>query len=163
MAAWDQGVKGASHVKSKCHIQWLDGRDFGIPENDGIAARAHLQSLKDSRSELIQGLLTPEAFLVADKESIDSYLDPIEQVPSEQIGLQEDLKPFICVAQTAKFDPTDSQDVKKYEKKAPGYLGGLDIAGCVLMDDVWPSLFMRLHGGSHSFWPIAAAHPAHGI
>ncbi|KAM7185685.1 hypothetical protein V8F20_011709 [Naviculisporaceae sp. PSN 640] len=160
---WDQGVKGASHVKSKAHIQWLDGRDFGIAENDLHAARAHFQSLKDSKSPLIQGLITPsDAFLVADEPSINSFLHPLPEFHPDPLDMQEDTKPIIRIAQ-AKYDPATMEDHTKkiYNKEAPGYTGELDVAGCVLMDDMWPSLFMSLHAGLYSFWPIAAAHPGH--
>jgi len=150
---WGSGVAGHEHIKSKCKITWLDGRDFNIPENDIPAARRHFKSLRDTKSPILAGLLTPDAFLVADKHSVNSFLHPATSPDPEYLDAA-DLTPFITLSQSKEFDAADAA----LDKESPGYPGQVYVAGSVLFDDVWPALFMRLYEVK-ALWPIAAVHP----
>lgn len=150
---WGAGVFGHEHIKSKCNVKWLDGRDYNIPENDIAAARRHFKSLHNAKSPILNGLLTPDAFLVADKTSVNSFLCP-PTLPGQDYIDACDLTPFITIAQSQPFDPA----VAAQDKESPGYVGQLYVAGNVLFDDVWPALFMRLYD-LKAMWPIAAVHP----
>ncbi|KAK3318931.1 hypothetical protein B0H66DRAFT_253040 [Apodospora peruviana] len=145
---WGEGVAGINDViKSKCEIRWIDGRDHGIAEGDIEAARRHFSSLVP-----VTRFLTIQAFLVADKASIDSYLNkPV--LPGQNLVDAADLGSFILVADQ-EFNPD-----RVPPNEAPGWDGSVRVLGSVLFDDVWASMFERIHSNLWSFWPIAGVHP----
>ncbi|KAK4206314.1 hypothetical protein QBC37DRAFT_381219 [Rhypophila decipiens] len=150
----EETVLGASSIKQSCKITWLDGREHGIPENDIPAARRHFTSLRESKSPLINSLLFPhDVFLLADRDAIDSYLNPPSLSGQDWIDTT-DLKSHITLIQGAGFNAEQAAR----DKEAPGYSGLVWVAGCALFEDVFPGLFMTLYEPKQ-LWNISACHP----
>lgn len=143
---------GSESVKSSMKITWLDGREFNIPENNIPAARTHYKFLQESKSPLVDKFLLPSAFLVADKNSVSSYLNP-PVLPEQDYIDAADLLPHIVVAE-GEFDTTRAGT----DPGAPGYEGYVHVAGEMLMEDVFPGLFMSLYQ-LKDLWNVAGSHP----
>ncbi|KAM7218637.1 hypothetical protein V8F06_005956 [Rhypophila decipiens] len=145
-------VLGSESVKSSMEITWLDGREFNLAENDMAAARAHFKSLKESKSPLVDKFLLAPAFLVADETAVSSYLNP-PVLPGQDYIDAADLLPHIVLVQD-KFDAPRAAN----DRDAPGYEGFVHVAGSLLMEDVFPGLFMTMYQ-MKDMWNIAASHP----
>ncbi|KAK0724144.1 hypothetical protein B0H67DRAFT_640712 [Lasiosphaeris hirsuta] len=153
LAGWDEGVAGADAVKSKLAIKWIDGRELGILEGDVEAARGHFATGRQTDSDTFRGFLTPPAFLVADKASIDSYLKRPE-LPGQNLIDDADLGSWITVADF-EFDAARAAR----DRESPGFNGSMRVLESVLIDDVWAGLW---YGGNQlkTSWPIARDHPS---
>ncbi|KAM7215907.1 hypothetical protein V8F06_008665 [Rhypophila decipiens] len=154
-AAWSsmQGnVLGAEQVKDSCKIICINGNEYGIPEGDIATARSHYKSLCDSKSPLIEGLLVPPAFLVADSFCINSYIKYSRPGAHEHAD-SADFLPEILVAQSGELDTAKIAHLDKHG--APGYNGAVLVACSALFEDVFPALFYQLA----DLWPVAVNHP----
>jgi len=145
---WDKDVAGADQIKEKMEIRWVDGRDHAIAEGDVGGARKHFKTLQENEGAGLQGLDSP-AFLVADKDCIDSYVVGFS-MPRQTLIDEADLSPFILVA---------TDDVEALTCKAPGYEGTVRVLGSVLLGDVWPCLWRR-HVHLEEMWNLARLHPS---
>ncbi|KAK4209125.1 hypothetical protein QBC37DRAFT_391477 [Rhypophila decipiens] len=157
-AAWSSmhgNVLGAEQVKDSCKIIWINGNDYGIPEGDVATARSHYKSLCDSKSPLIEGLLTPPDFLVADSFCINSYIKYSRPGAHEHAD-SADFLPEIVVAQSGELDTAKIAHLDKHG--APGYNGAVLVACSALFEDVFPALFMNLYQLA-DLWPVAVNHP----
>ncbi|KAK2006309.1 hypothetical protein LZ32DRAFT_611407 [Colletotrichum eremochloae] len=141
--AWGEGVDGAADVKPTCKLTWVDGREHGIPEGDVEAARRHYETY--SMSPACEDLLTArQIFLVADKASIESYLEPVRD-DTEPVIPRGDLGSFVLAVQSA--GPREAEDGRRDQRGradgAPGdeFDGTLRVLGSILFDDFWASIF----------------------
>ncbi|KAK4182955.1 hypothetical protein QBC35DRAFT_394933 [Podospora australis] len=161
VVSWGEGVLGAEEIKSKCKIRWIDSREIEGANSGGgnntnaiiAAARGHFKSLRDDRNAGMRGLLAPEAFLVADKATIDSYLYPTT-LPGQKFVDASDLGGFVRVASGGgEGQPADASRPESHE-----FDGTVRVRGSVLFDDFFAAVFSRAIRVM-TFWPIARAHP----
>ncbi|KAK3690497.1 hypothetical protein B0T22DRAFT_481669 [Podospora appendiculata] len=152
VGGWGEGVAGAGEIKGMGKVKWIDGRECGIAEGDVEGARRHFQTLTEGSGRNLQGLKTIDAFLVADKAAIDSYLTKAD-LPGQNLIDPADLGGFVLVAD-AKFDPAQAaRDIE-----SPLFDGTVRVLGSVLFEDLWPQLFLHVNP-LKALWPIACSHP----
>ncbi|KAK3998098.1 hypothetical protein QBC44DRAFT_375982 [Cladorrhinum sp. PSN332] len=156
---WGEGVAGAADIKPKARIKWIDGREIGIAEGDINAAQRHFHTFtQENGGGLDSDFKTVDAFLVADKSCIESYVKFSTQgplLPGQNIVDEVDLQPFILVAKA--LNPDGERPPR--DDSSPGFDDTVRVLGSVIFDDVWANLVIRSNTLS-SYWPIAAAHPA---
>ena len=106
----------------------------------------HFKSLQQDES--LSRLCTVDAFLVADKSAIESYLKPATDLldPGDTGG-------FVMLAANQYSTQRDYKD-----REAPGFDGSVYVLGSVLFDDVFAMLFAH-SSPLKSLWPIAMVHP----
>ncbi|KZL81298.1 hypothetical protein CI238_00332 [Colletotrichum incanum] len=158
VTGWGEGVKGAADVKPTCELRWIDGREHGIPEGDVEAARRR----EYSKSPACENFLTTATiFLAADKASIDSYLEPIQDT-AEPVIPRGDLGSFILAVEAAKEreanDGRRGQRGRSAETPSEEFDGTLRVLGSVLFDDFW-ALMSRNASGLRELAKMAVVHP----
>ncbi|KAM7211813.1 hypothetical protein V8F06_012819 [Rhypophila decipiens] len=164
-------VLGATEdIRDSFTITWIDGSEHNIPANDIFAARTHFTALRARKDPLLETLLTVDAFLAVDEHSLQAYLSPPSErtIPGQNLVDAEDLTPgFVAVVDTEHAPsppqqpgPRRVQRADDDEKRSAGYVGWVYVAGAVLLDDLWPSLFLRTANDLRAMWPMAAMHPA---
>ncbi|KAK4441975.1 hypothetical protein QBC34DRAFT_314059 [Podospora aff. communis PSN243] len=146
---WGEGVAGVEGLKEKMEIRWLDGREHAIAEGDVAGVRKHFAKLSEDKSGELRGLVSP-AFLVADKSSIDSYLQEAK-LPGQTLVDEADLGPFILVGE-------DHFEAQTRQARA-GFDGTVRVLGSMLVDDVWPMMWWT-QVSLETIWDLATLHPS---
>ncbi|KAF9871495.1 hypothetical protein CkaCkLH20_11142 [Colletotrichum karsti] len=134
VTVWGEGVDGAQSLKPMCKVRWLDGREHGIPEGDVEAAKQHYKDY--IKTPACEGFvpMAEQIFLVADKASIESHINPVED-NAEPVIPRGDLGSFILTAR-APFPEDDVRGQRRGGQDGQDEFDGtLRVLGSVLFDD----------------------------
>ncbi|KAJ9416839.1 hypothetical protein FOXG_13011 [Fusarium oxysporum f. sp. lycopersici 4287] len=134
---WGRGTVGINDIRKACKIQWIDGKEKDILDDDIDAAKKHFETISDQA-------VHERVFLVIDEATMKSYLEP------------EPGKEKFVVAIDAKYKPADEENVE-----SPAYKGTLRIQGSLLWDELGALLIMQ-SAFLENLWPMAM-HDAEGI
>ncbi|KAK2880157.1 hypothetical protein FQN49_000504 [Arthroderma sp. PD_2] len=128
------GVEGADHIKPLLKLEWFDGKELGVPENDIDAAKKHFIDMHESDDFHKRNLLNYD-FLVVDSASFASYMsDKISFPSTDTSGLHpSDDQPFILSVDST-YDP-DDPELRRDEM--PGYEGQMRVLGSLVWSDVY--------------------------
>ncbi|KAL0936098.1 uncharacterized protein CTRU02_208313 [Colletotrichum truncatum] len=146
VTAWGEGIRGVEDVKPLCKVRWLDGRECGIPEGDIEAAQQHYA--KYEKSAACDNFYVAEkyVFLAADKASIESYLNPVQD-NAASIFPQGDIGSFILAVTAAEFRGNEQTPVGQRmstRHAQAGWDSTLRVLGSVLFDDLWALLCYQI-------------------
>ncbi|KAF4950773.1 hypothetical protein FGADI_7969 [Fusarium gaditjirri] len=134
---WGRGTVGINDIRKAYKIQWIDGKEKDIADDDIEAAKKHFETISDQS-------VHDRVFLVIDEATMKSYLEP------------EPGKEKFVVAVDAKYKPTDAENVE-----SPGYKGTLRILGSLLWDELGALMVMQSEV-LENLWPMAM-HDAESI
>ncbi|KXJ87487.1 hypothetical protein Micbo1qcDRAFT_22230 [Microdochium bolleyi] len=145
-------VWGADEFRGKTSFSWRNVADEYELGGDVEAIKAHFrEELKD---ETAPAPAFSNFFLVADKASIESYLNPTPATATPQL-LPGDTGAFI-LAVDAHFDPWAPTDERTEE--SPGYAGAMRLRSSMIWDDLVPGYIMQ-NQLIEDLWPMARVHP----
>ncbi|KAK3319746.1 hypothetical protein B0T19DRAFT_432966 [Cercophora scortea] len=144
---WGSELAGIASIKERSKIHWLDTKELGIADGDLEGIKAHFTTFKET-PDFPTGFFDRKIILVADKASMNSYLNPLpESFPPGDAG------GFILAV-----DPDYDHAKPEPAEECPGYEGSLRILTSLLWDDVAAQVFVEAMWLAH-FSPLAIQHP----
>lgn len=139
-------------VKARAKVRWIDGQECGIAEGDVEAARQHYETVTTEEGGMA---LTPSAFLVPEKDDVETYLRSAVDGGWTQEWLHAaDTAPFATLVDAKK--PFVRAGQVEGEETGPRFEGKVRVVGSVLLDTVWPSL---PNVSVEELWKMASLHP----
>lgn len=141
-------------VRARAKMRWIDGQECGIAEGDVDAARRHYATVAREEGQNGGMALTASAFLVPEKDDVESYLRSVVEDGWTQEWLDAaDTAPFVTLVDVLKpFVGSAAEG----EETGPRFEGKVRVVGSVLLDTVWPSL---PHWKVEELWKMASLHP----
>ncbi|KAM5462581.1 hypothetical protein MauCBS54593_007937 [Microsporum audouinii] len=153
MNNWGDGIDGANQIKGLLKLEWFDGEELGIPEDDVDAAAKHFEKMREAEDFSQRNLLDYD-LLVIDNAAFSSYMTDKFSMPSaDNSGLHpSDFQPFVLQV-SSDYDPEDP-DLRKDE--LPGWKGRMRVLGSLVWSDIYASASEQ---SSTHMWRWAMDHP----
>ncbi|KAF2443573.1 hypothetical protein P171DRAFT_389887 [Karstenula rhodostoma CBS 690.94] len=142
------GIEGFDMVKHNMDIQWINGKDSGLPHDDIEAAKRHFRAFSSSTD--IRKRVWKMDFLVVDSECFHSYMNPEPKLGS--IKCSGDYGGYLKLVDTAAY----RQEL--IDATSPGYQNQMRVLGRLVFDDLYPQL-AGLVQRPRDLWPLAMLHP----
>ncbi|KAF2475001.1 uncharacterized protein BDR25DRAFT_215346 [Lindgomyces ingoldianus] len=141
-------VEGADKVKATGGLQWIDGRDVGIAEEDIEGAKRHFATFATPSHPDFMRRMWKQDFLVVDSQSCISYSHPFPE-SRPPFG---DSGGHIRLVDPAVYDP------ELIRQTAPGFTGNFKVLTTLVFDEIYP-LLSTLAQRPKDLWPLARLHP----
>ncbi|KAF2200637.1 hypothetical protein GQ43DRAFT_432313 [Delitschia confertaspora ATCC 74209] len=128
-------IEGYDSIKDKAGLEYINGRDVGIAEEDIETAKRHFKPTYTQLRDL--GRMWTEDFLVVDHQYYSSYTNPKleEQRLTPPFGPSfGDRDSFICLMDTeaANYNSADT------DRSSPGHKGELKVLSSLVLEELYP-------------------------
>ncbi|KAF4441832.1 hypothetical protein F53441_11917 [Fusarium austroafricanum] len=131
---WGRGKVDINDIRKACKIQWIDGKEHDMEDDDIEAAKKHFQTISDQS-------VHQRVFLAIDEATMKSYLEPTPGKAN-----------FVLAIDTT-YEGSDER-----ASESPGYKGTLRILGSLLWDELGAMLVMQ-SALPRDLWPMALDDP----